>query len=71
MLYHLFFRDYTGVTVPASIAPLNFVPSILHDKIDVTIFRKEGIFSIWSIVAAFPSVGLEFLFCSDNIGDSL
>ena len=36
------FPDYTGVTVPASIAPLNFVLSIPYDKIDVTISGKKG-----------------------------
>lgn len=36
------FPDYTGVTVPASIAPLNFVLTSNYDKLDVTITGKQG-----------------------------
>ncbi|MFZ1835590.1 MAG: hypothetical protein WAU22_02960, partial [Segatella copri] len=38
------FPDYIGVTVPASITPLNFVLSIPYDKIDVTISGKKESF---------------------------
>ncbi|HNU37651.1 MAG TPA: hypothetical protein PKJ87_04775 [Macellibacteroides fermentans] len=65
------FPDYTGVTVPASIAPLNFVLSIPYDKIDVTISGKKGSLHIQSDkVAAFPPSDWSSI-VQDNIGDSL
>ena len=37
------FPDYTGVTIPASIAPLNFVLTTNYEQIDVTITGKGGV----------------------------
>ena len=37
------FPDYTGVTIPASIAPLNFVLTTNYAQIDVTITGKGGV----------------------------
>lgn len=69
--YPAIYPDYIGVTLPSTIAPMNFAPVIPHERVDVTVKgNKGGELHINAARIEFPEKAWKQLL-TDNIGDSL